>query len=159
MTFRCSENDIFVDEKLLKPYGPLWVGNHVVSQSCNEIQQPHISPHWGEGAQHSWDAPSWRTCANSVCRGLYLGKSLRWNAARSLKVITSFNLKVILTNGILTIINGIYWYLLLVLKSSNNWWSGGLPGLPSKTMEIGTQPPWSMVKMPGLLPTWSVCSG
>ena len=31
MTFRCSENDIFVDEKLLKPYGPLWVGNQVVA--------------------------------------------------------------------------------------------------------------------------------
>ena len=30
MTFRCSENDIFVDEKLLKPYGRLWVGNPVV---------------------------------------------------------------------------------------------------------------------------------
>jgi hypothetical protein len=30
MTFRCSENDIFVDEKLLKPYGRLWVGNQVV---------------------------------------------------------------------------------------------------------------------------------
>ena len=30
MTFRCSENDIFVDEKLLKPYGRLWVGNLVV---------------------------------------------------------------------------------------------------------------------------------
>ena len=30
MTFRCSENDIFVDEKLLKPYGRLWVGNRVV---------------------------------------------------------------------------------------------------------------------------------
>ena len=30
MTFRCSENDIFVDEKLLKPYGRLWVGNHVI---------------------------------------------------------------------------------------------------------------------------------
>jgi len=32
MTFRCSENDIFVDEQLLKPYGPLWVGNLVVSK-------------------------------------------------------------------------------------------------------------------------------
>ena len=32
MTFRCSENDIFVDEKLLKPYGRLWVGNQVVCQ-------------------------------------------------------------------------------------------------------------------------------
>ena len=31
ITFRCSENDIFVDEKLLKPYGRLWVGNLVVS--------------------------------------------------------------------------------------------------------------------------------
>ena len=31
MTFRCSENDIFVDEKLLKPYGRLWVGNQVVT--------------------------------------------------------------------------------------------------------------------------------
>ena len=30
MTVRCSENDIFVDEKLLKPYGRLWVGNLVV---------------------------------------------------------------------------------------------------------------------------------
>ena len=30
MTFRCRENDIFIDEKLLKPYGRLWVGNHVV---------------------------------------------------------------------------------------------------------------------------------
>ena len=30
MTFRCSENDIFVDEKLLKSYGRLWVGNQVV---------------------------------------------------------------------------------------------------------------------------------
>ena len=34
MTFRCSENDIFVDEKLLKPYGRLWVGNHVVTRWC-----------------------------------------------------------------------------------------------------------------------------
>ena len=33
MTFRCSENDIFVDEKLLKPYGRLWVGNPVVTCS------------------------------------------------------------------------------------------------------------------------------
>ena len=33
MTFRCSENDIFVDEKLLKPYGRLWVGNQVVTFS------------------------------------------------------------------------------------------------------------------------------
>ena len=33
MTFRCSENDIFVDEKLLKPYGRLWVGNQVVGFS------------------------------------------------------------------------------------------------------------------------------
>ena len=33
ITFRCSENDIFVDEKLLKPYGRLWVGNLVVSSS------------------------------------------------------------------------------------------------------------------------------
>ena len=31
MTFRSSENDIFVDEKLLKPYGRLWVGNLVVT--------------------------------------------------------------------------------------------------------------------------------
>ena len=34
MTFRCSENDIFVDEKLLKPYGRLWVGNPLVISCC-----------------------------------------------------------------------------------------------------------------------------
>ena len=38
MTFRCSENDIFVAEKLLKPYDRLWVGNHVVS--LYELSRP-----------------------------------------------------------------------------------------------------------------------
>ena len=37
MTFRCSENDIFVAEKLLKPYGRLWVGNLVVSSSVRNF--------------------------------------------------------------------------------------------------------------------------
>ena len=40
MTFRCSENDIFVDEKLLKPYGRLWVGNLVVSSWTPTAARP-----------------------------------------------------------------------------------------------------------------------
>ena len=41
MTFRCSENDIFVAEKLLKPYGRLWVGNRVVV--CNKMSLAMLS--------------------------------------------------------------------------------------------------------------------
>ena len=42
MTFRCSENDIFVDEKLLKPYGRLWVGNPVVGLRCGTIMVARV---------------------------------------------------------------------------------------------------------------------
>ena len=43
MTFRCSENDIFVDEKPLKPYGRLWVGNQVVIPSPKPRVWPESS--------------------------------------------------------------------------------------------------------------------
>ena len=43
MTFRCSENDIFVDEQLLKPYGRLWVGNQVVIPSPKPRVWPESS--------------------------------------------------------------------------------------------------------------------